>query len=202
MFDQASHAIKFSDSPKSLWDKFDYWFCDTWLYKDVYRYSWLYRLRWYITHWWRNDHWVKTDLPIGYHDKPELMVHALFGMVDDFMSREGEDAPSRIVIEDNWFEIIVDILHFVHIEQPELQKQQEQIMDYLYTDYEMVFEECADRPGFSTMKFKYVGDPDSEFSEEYREELRKKLVDLEREEYEGIQEHLKKCIDIRGYLWT
>lgn len=182
----------------SIWSKISGWFYNTRVYR-IYQYSWLYNLRWFVTHWYRKDNWVKTNLPIGYHDKTRLMEDALFSMVDDFMSRDGEDAPSLIVIaEEDWVETIVDVLHFYHIEKPLLEKQHEDLLHEIYGDGKMYFVPCEDRPEYYELEVAYT----EKYTQEERDIMRKDLHQLEKKIFDETQDHLKKCIDLRPYLWS
>ena len=191
-------AIILPDKKYSIWQRLLFRYYDSWFYEEVYRYSWLYRLRWHITHWYRKDHWIKTNLSIGYHDKPVLMEDALFSLVEDFIAKDGEDAPTQIVIENEQFEIIRDILHFYRIRKPEMEKEYDYYLHEVYKDTHMNFTPCEDRPKYSVLKFEYTG----QYTEEELDDMRKKMYDLEEKIYAETQEMLKKIIDIRMYIWT
>ena len=169
----------------------------SWLY-DLYRFSWLYDLRWHITHWWRNDNQLKTNLPVGYYDKTALIQESLFAAVEDFISRDGEDALVHCMIDDDVMVKIIDILHFYRIRLPSIQSDIDYWIHECYGDCVFRMVPCVDRKGISTLEIDY---PDK-YTEGQRTEMRKKYQDLEKRQYEQIEEMLKKVIEIRPYLWV
>lgn len=189
MFNQ--YSLKDFDKPRNVL----VWMGER-LFGRWYRYSWLYKVRWYITHWWRKDHWIKTNLPIGYHDKPQLIEDGLFSLVEDFVSRNGEDAFCRIYIDDWVYKTIIDILYWYRIRRPEMESKKNMLMNMLYGDRtKMWWEDCKDKEGYCELKV------DEEFyqrMEPYTLQLRK----LEKEIHLQTQTYLHKVIGIRGYLWT
>jgi hypothetical protein len=193
-------AILFNEDEykkSSLFKKIRAWWWDCWLY-DQYNYSWLYRLRWKVTHWWRKDHWVKTNLSCDYHDKVQLMDDALFSLVENYVAKDNEDAFSNVVVEEPIRSTIIEIIHFYRIRRPELMMQEESLMSECFGPVEMEFLPLKDREGFGELKMNYKGD----LSEEEREAKIRKMRDLETQIYEETQDMLKKCIDVRAYLWT
>lgn len=161
---------------------------NSWIY-NLYRYSWLYRLRWFIVHWWRKDHWIKTNLPIGYHDKVNLLEDGIFSLVSNFMSRDDEDAPSHIVIEENMMEKISSILHFYHIDKPKLVQEYNDLLHDIYKDYHI---------NFFRLTIEYTGN----YSQNEVDEKREELYDLEKKIWDLTQKKLKDVINIRGFLWS
>ena len=94
-------------------------------------YRFFYRPRQKFLGWWRKSTYLKTNLPLSsWIDKVELIREALFYAVDDFVSKEGEDAFAIVDWEDNETHRrvkhrIIEILHWYHIERPERQKELE-----------------------------------------------------------------------------
>jgi len=190
-------AIKFSDK-KTFWDKyFHSWWWDTWLYRR-YEWSWMWRLRWYLYHLYHKDHWVKTNLPIGYHDRTGMMEDALFSLVEGYISRDEEDAPSNVYIDDEVMDKIIAIVYFYRIRKPLMEKVEEELLHDLYGDSNWEFLPCKDKPGMNELKITH----NEKFSEEVREEKSKEMRELETEIYEETQKHLMMCVEIRNYLWT
>ena len=182
----------------NIQDKFWSIYINSWL-DDLYTYSWLWRTRWFLYHWFHKSHHVKTDLPIGYHDKRELMEQAVFQLVVDFMSKDKEDAYNRIVFSDELFREVYDILHFVYIDKPALEKEYEDLLDDLYGGADWSWED-SDREGIKLFKgFLFTK---NKYTEEERSMLTKALRCIECKIYEDTQEMLKRCIDIREWLWT
>jgi len=182
---------------KSLYRRIRSWWWDCWLYEQ-YQYSWAYNLRWHITHWIRKDHWVKTNLSIGYYDKTSLMEDALFSLVENYIAKDNEDAFSNVVVEEPQRSIIIEIIHFYRIRKPELEVKEKSILHECFGPVEMEFTPCADHEGYSELHMNYKG----ELSKEDREQKIQELRDLENQIFEETQEMLKKCVDIRPYLWT
>lgn len=181
---------------RSLRSKFYGWWYDTWIY-GKYQYSWAYKLRWFVTHWWRHDNWIKTNLDINYHDKVGLMEDGLFSMVENFISRDEEDAPSTIVMEDPWYTTIIEIIHFYRIRKPELEAAYDLMLHECFGPVEMMFIDDGNPHG-KRLNLKYNGP----MTEEEREEKIKRMRDLEKYIFDETQLMLKKCIDVRAYLWS
>jgi len=172
------------------------WYYDSWL-MNIYRYSWLYKLRWYITHWWRKDHWIKTNLKIGYYDKLTLIEDGLFSLVEDYVSRDGEDAPSIILMDDDFHKDIIDILHFYRVRKPELMKRLDFMENEVYGNCD-ISSKPSDREGLSEFVFTYNDD----YTDEERKNKMKECTNLEKEIYEETQKMLMKVIEIRSRLWS
>jgi len=184
----------------SLLKKIRTWWWGSWIY-EVYEYSWAYHLRWHVTHWWRKDHWVKTNLPIGYHDKTNLMEDALFTLVDDYASRDQEDAFSKVEYDTDLIEIkkkIIEIIHFYNVRREELQKRCDDLLHLCYGDMELIFTDEETKPGFK--KLEMVNH--SNMDEDHRQKKIEEMHSLETQIFEETQEMLKKCIEVRPYLWT
>lgn len=179
----------------TIWKRIKFFYWDSWL-EHLYRYSWLYRLRWYLTHWIRKDHWIKTNLPIGYHDKPQLIEDGLFALVEDFVSKDGEDVLSKVFLDEDIKEKIIEILHWYRVGKPELQEEYNRLLHDVYGDRtRMWFEDCPDKPGYKEWK------SDEEYFESKAEE-RKRMGEIEALIWTKTTEMLHIIIDIRGYLWT
>jgi hypothetical protein len=170
---------------------------DSWIY-GVYQYSWAYRLRWFIKHWWCKDNWVKTNLSIGYHDKPQLMEDALFALVENYVAMDQEDAFYNVVVEGEERDTIIQILHFYRVRKPELEKQYDDLLNLCFGDTEWVFHDVPDRECFKRLEIVYHGS----LSKEERENKIKELRDLEVQIFNETQDMLKKCVDVRPYLWS
>jgi len=196
MLSTMSKALK-TPKGKSYLLSFWGWFYRSWVYR-FYQYSWLYNLRWFLTHWYQHDNWIKTNLPISYHDKMILMEDGLFAMIEDFISRDKEDAPSVCYIDDDVMDKIIKILYFYRIRKPELEKEYEELLHETYGKGRFVFTPCPDKEGFSKLDMIY----DDVYTPEWRDSMRKKLSELEVHIYDETQKHLHLCVDIRGYLWT
>lgn len=196
-------SINLSDSgdkKDSLFKRIDYklysWYYDSWL-MAIYQYSWLYNLKWHITHWWRKDHWIKTNLEIGYHDKPELIEDGLFSLVENYVSRDDEDAPSIILMDDEFHKDVIDILHFYKIRKPELMKRQEFMQHEIFGTCILGSKPC-EREGFHELTMTY-NDP---YTDEERKVKMKECRELENQIHEETQKMLMKVIAIRPRLWS
>jgi len=153
-----------------------------------------YNLRWYIEHYIKKTNYIRTNLSIGYYDKPVLIEDGLFSLVEDFISKDGEDA-FRYGEEEDIREIIIDILHFYRVRKPEVEKEQEELLHELYGDTTWEFIE-KDKRKVMTRKHS------NKYTEKERDEMFNKHTELEEELEKETTEMLKKCIEIRHYLWT
>jgi len=196
-------SINFSDPndrKSSLYervtDKLYDWYFDSWL-MGIYRYSWLYKLKWYIIHWWRKDHWIKTNLEIGYHDKSVLIEDGLFSLVEDYVSRDGEDAPSIILMEDDLFKDVIDILHFYKVRKPELVKKLDLIQHETYGGCILGSELC-ELKGLHKLIITY----NDSYTDEQRKSMMKECRELGKEIHEETQRMLMKVVEIRPRLWS
>ena len=97
-----------------------------------------YKMKSYIRGWWTQSNKLHTDLPYSnWYDKDTLITESLFYTIDDFVSKSGEDAFS---VKD-WDSYpddqlakarIIQILHWYHIERPELEKTMERLLNELF----------------------------------------------------------------------
>ena len=181
---------------ESIFDKF----YDSKIY-NYYMYSWLYKIRWKITHWYKKDNWIKTNLPYNYYDKDKLIDEGLFQLIDNFISKDGEDAFSVIYWESHEDQIeaynkIIDILHFYHVERPKLEKEYDALLDDLYGERfgkRLILNQETKKVNFSNHRI---------YNDETFEELRKKLQEIEEFIISETQRYLYMIIDIRLHLWT
>lgn len=203
MLNHNNKLLLVNDDDETVFEKIGYCIWKSWFYQDLYRYSWLYKLRWKVTHWWRKDHWVKTNLRCDYHDKLALMEDALFSLVDNYVSRNEEDAFSNVSFDwhDEYLDAkakIIKILHFYNVKLPAMEKRESEILHEYMKDYDMVFGPVDKSTGLGELGFSYSG----ELSERQREDLKKAHENLESQIFKETQEMLGLCVEVRPYLWT
>jgi hypothetical protein len=125
-----------------------------------------------------------------------LIEDGLFSAVENYIARNGEDACSFVCMEDKELETIVDILHWYRIERPELQKEHDELLDFLYGDRRrMWWVDCENKPGYCRLEM------DEDFYNKHKDKSTR-MREIDNIIYEGNQEHLHKVIDIRDCLWT
>ena len=158
------------------------------LWEDIYRYSWLYKLKWYLYHRIRQDHLIQTGLPKGqYYDKDSLMEAGILELVDDFVSRDGEDAfafcdwswnPDHQEAHDK----MIQILHWKHIESVEIEKKLDYLLHEAFKDY------CPIQSKRDMTEY------ERSCLDEYHE--------LEMKKLKKVKKILHMCVDVKDYLWT
>jgi hypothetical protein len=174
----------------SMW-----WYMDSWIYNSLYQYSWLYNLRWKVTHYIKKTNWIRTNLPTGYYDIEPLMEDGIFSLVEGYIAKNEEDA-WRYGSEPEVQEDIIDILHFYRVRKPETEKKMDKLLHELYGDTVWEVAEIAGRKNVRTRKHS------DKYTEEERENMFNEHTELEDKLNSETTEMLKKCIDIRAYLWT
>ena len=146
----------------------------------------------FIRNYIKGDHNLRTGVKRGeYSDLDHKIENALFLAVEDYISRDAEDALSIVCYDSDEVHIevkkkIIEILHFYRIELPELQKEESDLMRELYSHFSI--EDIC----------KNINREKSE------EEIKKqnKLRDIEKTIFNKTQETLHKVIDVRPFLWS
>ena len=159
---------------------------------------------WRLRNIWNLSHCLKSDVPFGqYCDKPYLIESALFETLSDYVSKDGEDAFRYHHLDDEedmhceWYEKMVKVLHFYHVELPELNKKMESY--YGKRTGTMVFNDIeGDTTGCKEIEFVYESEQAKKESYEALEEQLK----LEEIIHEKTTENLKMIIEFRGYMWS
>lgn len=165
----------------------------------------------YIKHRIKQSHMIDTKLEKGHWiDKISLMEAALLEMVDDFVSREGEDAFSVVYWDedDGHAEAkskMIEILYWKNVRFPALEKEKDDLWDIHHKKYPIVFrslskEECADKKldyekGFTQLVHEN-DDPVNREAEFQTIMEKEQFIEAE------TQRILHLCVDIREYLWT
>jgi hypothetical protein len=211
-----SHPICFSRKPhwlrKAWWDvsnKISDFLTDRGIY-----FHW--KLRdaiYYVKSRFKQYHMIDTKLSKGHWiDKVSLMEAGLLELVDDFVSRDGEDAFSVVYWDedDGHAEVkakIIEILYWKHVRFPALEKEKDDLWNVYHKKYPIIFkeiseEECKERgipEGCKEMTHEGIED---EVDENYRKgdfyviNLKEKFIASE------TQRILHLCVDVREYLWT
>ena len=147
-----------------------------------------------IKGWWRQSNKLRTNLPYTYwYDKTSLIPEALFCAIDDFVSKNGEDAFSVLdwnAYPDNQIAKgkIIEILHWYHVERPELEKTMDDLLNELY--------------GRPDQRIQFI-DNEVVFPDRSPEETLKaeKLNEIEGMVYRKNKYYAKMVCSILGYLW-
>jgi hypothetical protein len=153
----------------------------------------------FVKNWWNASHHIPTGLRIGrWHDKVELMTEGLLELVDDYVSKDKEDAFSivdynHVHPEPDYRDFletvrdvkakIIDVLHFKHVRKPKLEREINLLMHELYG------------------------------SDDWLEKLRREFTPAERAKsnlirkfetdlYNETQRVLHMIVDIRTHLWS
>lgn len=174
----------------------------TWF--DIRYYLWNSR-RWYMriyyycmNRWIRHGHMLRTTIRPGqYSDKVELIPSALFCAVEDYVSKTGEDAFSVVNFDNHPKDIeikekIIQILHFWHIELPELEAQYEQNLSIWGSNVTFVTKK-SNRGYYLEIQRK---------DEEQSKRDWEKINHIEQLIYDRKVEHMKMVVDIHNFLWT
>jgi len=157
---------------------------------DLYVLSGLQDARYNLRCWLKRSNYVRTDLPLGYYDKETLMEEGVFQLVVDYIAKDQENAHSYVVIPDDAMEVIIDILHFVHIRKPAMQKRIEVIEERRRKSAKFVFTTDGRLERYFT------------HSEAEHEALIQLTQELENKLHSETQMMLKKCIDVRPHLYS
>lgn len=159
---------------------------DLWYYSPFFDIYWWYekKKRW-LTNWWFKSHYIHTGLKVGTYDKDTLIEEGLFWTVSHFVSKNGEDALSHNVIEEEVMSEIVDILHFYHIRRPQKEARMSKLMIRASNIYRSKGNFLSARNLFS-----FEGKALMDLAKELQQELTDETEIM-----------LKKCIEIRSYLW-
>jgi len=204
--DSFSHAINFDGYPKSgkfkklYWrirEAIDRWLCD----HNIY---WFWRLRdayYYIYHRILQSHMIDTKVSKGHWcDKTELIKAGLLELVDEFVSKDGEDAFAVVDWEhdETHYDIksrIIEVLYFKNVKLPEMENQLDKMTHEHFQKYPVNFGEIDEITGCGKVIFAGKDDPNCE------KEM-KEIWDLERKIEEEKQRILHMIIDLRPWLWT
>jgi hypothetical protein len=146
----------------------------------------------------KQTHMIDTKLDRGHWiDKVSLMEAGLLELVDNFVSRDGEDAFSVVYWDEGGHleikEKIIQILHWKYIGKPELESKIDSLWSQYHKDYPVYFEKI-EGSNCSEMKRK---NEDEESDKKYQT-----IRELENELVIKSQENLHLCVDIREFLWT
>lgn len=178
------------------WDDFWYGISRWW------DYTWMGRAYWYIRARIKMYHvlYCHDVEPGHYCDKPEKIKGALFQAVIDYVSKEGEDAFGRIVWDDNEYHIevkrkLIEVLHWIHIERPEKQKEHDDLLHELYGGTVLDFTDETTKSGAKLLKMVHEEIPN-------RKEKTERLHSTEKYIDDTDQAMLHKVIDCRQYMWT
>ena len=161
-------------------------------------YHWVRNAYYYGMHRWIwHGHMLRTEVEPGqYSDKSFKIPSALFCAVEDFVSRDQEDAFGQVNFDTNLAPIkahIIQILHFWCIERPELQEKIDQTLS----------EWAAATP---IMTYMLNGVRSSVVFEPKDPAKSKELLDLlhqyEAELAAKTKKYAKKVVMIHEYLWT
>jgi len=149
------------------------------------------------------SHCLKSDVPFGtYTDKVYLIESCLFEALSNYVSKDGEDAFKYQDLNDDEamhvdkYREMIKILHFYHIELPELNKKMDECMDN--RTGKIVFTDVEGESGYTELKIVYENDEEEKKSFEALEDS----IKLEEEIHEKTTENLKKIVELRGYMWT
>lgn len=156
---------------------------------------------WYVYHRIHQSHMIDTRIQKGsYCDIVGLIQYGLFELVDDYVSRNREDAFATVDYDhdEQHQEIkakIIEILYFKNVKLPELQAAYDKLIHEHFEKYPVLFGKIDERTGLGKVEFS--GENDSKCKEEF--ELMDKLeANIENE----IQRILHMIIDIRPWLWS
>ena len=167
----------------------------------------------YFYHIFYQTHLVNTKFPRGcYYNKYSLMEGVVLELIDDFVSRDKEDAFGSIDWESDEYHSeakhkMIDILYSKHIKIPEMKKEIDRLHDMCFQDWEWDFVDCLERPGLCTLERKYIGD--LEYNKDELEkfyQLKDFILDQIHTLEEGIEKEKQRilhlAVDVRNYLWT
>jgi len=167
-----------------------------WFY-DLYRYSWMRNARSFVRNWIEHSNVIHTGLKHGrYYDKCTLLPEGMFNIIEQYISKDDEDAFSFINWETTEYDIknkqtIIDVLHWYRVEEPELQKEYGRLLDLAYGKIKYVqFDNCVDTV--------YNGS----FSSEERKDMQNRLRRIEEEIVNRNKEMMHKIVDLYPCLWT
>ena len=147
-----------------------------------------------IKGWWRQSNKLHTNLPYSFwYDKTMLIPEALFYAVDDFVSRDGEDAFGIVEWGNDEHHQrvrnkIIQILHWFHIERPHLEKKYDYYLEKLYGTPEKRLKFCNGEVIF----------PERSLEDELNFD---NLQEIERVIYRKNKFYSKMVCDIIGFLW-
>jgi hypothetical protein len=155
-------------------------------YKDLYYYC--------MNRWIWHGHMLRTDIAPGqYSDKVYLIPSALFCAVEDYIGRDGEDAFGTVCWETEddirVRETIIDILHFWHIELPELQRLHDEALKEWFMACPLVFH--RDNRGSFLPDTSGRGKKWNDKARFYEKKMSDKT-----------KRYAKMVVDIHEYLWT
>ena len=143
----------------------------------------------YIYHRIHQSHLIDPKLQKGtWHEVSTKIESGLLELVDEYVSKEGQDAFAQIVWDDeechrNTKAILIDALHFKYCREPAFHKAEQEYLDEMYGD-EMSFEDI----------FGPISD-----ERKAKMDLHNKMT---RRFYFDQTIVLKNIVEIRGYLWT
>jgi len=144
---------------------------------------------WYLYHRIIQSHLVNTGLPKGqYYDKTSLLPEAMLQIVEDFVSRDKEDAFNIVEFDCEQRYKIIEVLYFKNIRRVELENQYEELLHKCYgnTNIMKVIKE-----GFDKIKE----------TPEWKEDAQK-LRDIEVLKEKELNKILHTVVDLIPYLWS
>lgn len=164
----------------------DMWYSVKYNYKSIRNYFWCL---------WHRTHQLPSGLKAGqWHDKFEMIPETLFYALDDYVSKEGEDAFGLIYWENDDHHInarkkMIKILHWYHIERGEKEAEYDTLLNELYSD--------------SANKIVF-GETGLIFPKRTEEEKIKmdRMRKLEKEIYRKNIYYSKMVCSLIGFLWT
>lgn len=180
---------------KSLYFDTKDWICHT--VPGAYR---LWDSYYYIKHRILQSHMIDTRVSKGHWcDKVELIRAGLFELVDDFISRDQEDAFSTVCWDhdeehQNVKNKIISILYFKHIRLPALEAERDKLWDEHSKQFPIT--QTWDEK-LQLGRFVFAGQDDP-ISKKQLDDIR--LIELQIEE--ETQANLHEIINIRMWLWT
>ena len=173
------------------------------LYYDCLRYRFK-AAKYFLINYIQGSHRLDSGVKRGHSsDIYHKIERSLFLAIDEFASKDKEDALSFIDWENNdghvaAKETIKDVLHFLHIEEKELKLKEEKLLGELY--------KCKYDNDLKNKPMCIFGEEKCEDCPRPREEEAKKLHDeywnLENYLHDKKTELLRKIVDIRDYLWS
>ena len=167
---------------------------------------WYMRIYYYIRNrYFDHTHMLRTTVkPGSYSDLVHKLPDALFCAIEDYVSRDGEDAFS-------WFDWggsdvwnnalpgvkgkIIEILHFRHIEQPKLQRDVDEAIAALFVESVCGREELDEDGKW------YIPDAPADKKRLFKQK-NAQIAKMEKELLNKTKKYAKMAIDIHEYLWT
>lgn len=142
--------------------------------------------------WWHDSEWiVLPEIPSFTMGSWEYIIteHFLFETVSNYVSKNGENAFSRYILDDDAEDKIINILHFYHIRKKEKELRIQKLWDRS-RDIREAFYIKID--SFGTKQSHNYSTSAAECNA-----LIQLAMELDSELYQETQEMLHLCVDIR-----